>query len=233
MALVLILLICILTLANSFNTQHSIEPQPNFDLEKFAGEWYRVGLADESPMFAMFKSKVKVSKGFVVPNLHGNVNLTMWTMRPFGCAISVYSYEKTDVPGEFTYFSKRHKIVKDITVVETNYTDYSLVLKYKNMDKEYTQLALYVRSATPRPEIVEKFRSYALSMGFSEEAIVSPTDVDPCPILEPSQLWSETFGYIYSVLLHIWGTVFVLTKTIIGEMKQQNIGNVTQFVLQS
>lgn len=34
-------------------------------------------------------------------------------------------------------------IEKDITVVETNYTDYGIVLKYKNMNKEYTQVALY------------------------------------------------------------------------------------------
>lgn len=32
---------------------------------------------------------------------------------------------------------------KDITVVETNYTDYGFVLKYKKMNKDYTQLALY------------------------------------------------------------------------------------------
>lgn len=42
-----------------------------------------------------------------------------------------------------------HKIIKDITMVETNYTDYSLVLKYKSMDKEYTQIALYGKSVMP------------------------------------------------------------------------------------
>ncbi|RXN22661.1 solute carrier family facilitated glucose transporter member 8-like protein [Labeo rohita] len=79
----------------------------------------------------------------------------------------------------------RHKITKDITIVETNYTDYSLVLKYKNMDKEYTQVALYGRSSIQRPDLIEKFRSFALSLGFSEEAIVTPADIDPCPIQEP------------------------------------------------
>ncbi|XP_073807135.1 lipocalin-15 isoform X5 [Danio rerio] len=133
----------------------------------------------------MFKSHLKVSKGLLVPDTSGNVNLTMWTMRPYGCSISVYSYEKTDVPGEFTYFSKRNQITKDVTIVETNYTDYSLVLKYKTMNKEYTQVALYGRSSTLRPDLIDKFRSFALSLGFSEEAVITPTDIDPCPNLEP------------------------------------------------
>lgn len=34
-------------------------------------------------------------------------------------------------------------MVKDITVVETNYTDYALVLKHKVFNSEYTQVALY------------------------------------------------------------------------------------------
>ncbi|XP_058632607.1 lipocalin-15 isoform X3 [Onychostoma macrolepis] len=181
----------------------------------------------------MFKNHLKISKGLLVSDANGNVNLTMWSMRPYGCSINVYSYEKTDVPGEFTYFSKRHKITKDITIVETNYTDYSLVLKYKSMHKEYTQVALYGRSSIQRPEIIEKFRSFVLSLGFSDEAIVIPADADPCPIPEPSQPWIQTLGYIYSVLLHIWGTVSVLTQTIIGEIQHYNTINVTQFVQRS
>ncbi|TRY95842.1 hypothetical protein DNTS_021379 [Danionella cerebrum] len=164
--------------------QSPIEPQPNFDLEKFSGEWYRLALADESPLTAILRVHLKVSKGFLQPDPTGNVNLTMWTMRPYGCGISVYSYEKTDVPGEFIYFSKRHQMTKDVTIVETNYTDYSLVLKYKNMNKEYTQVALYGRSSTPRPDLIEKFRSFSLSLGFSEEAIITPNDIDPCPTLD-------------------------------------------------
>lgn len=34
-------------------------------------------------------------------------------------------------------------MVKDITVVETNYTDYAMVLKHKVFNREYTQVALY------------------------------------------------------------------------------------------
>lgn len=36
-----------------------------------------------------------------------------------------------------------HNMVKDITVVDTNYTEYAVVLKHKVYNREYTQVALY------------------------------------------------------------------------------------------
>ncbi|KAK1792013.1 hypothetical protein P4O66_001796 [Electrophorus voltai] len=69
-------------------------------------------------------------------------------------------------------------MMKDITVVETNYTEYGVVLKYKKMDKEYTQVALYGRTPVLRPELIEKFRSFVLSLGFSEESIAVPVIKD-------------------------------------------------------
>lgn len=45
-------------------------------------------------------------------------------------------------------------MVKDITVVDTNYSEYALVLKHKVFHREYTQVALYGETAArarPRP----------------------------------------------------------------------------------
>lgn len=39
-------------------------------------------------------------------------------------------------------------MIKDITVVETNYTDYALVLKHQAFNREYTQVALYGETQT-------------------------------------------------------------------------------------
>ncbi|XP_026858700.1 lipocalin-15 [Electrophorus electricus] len=164
-----------------------VQPQQDFDLQQFAGEWYRVGIAYETPAFIKYKDQVMTSKGLLLPNENGGANLTMWTLLGSkGCFPNFYVYEKTDVPGLFTYFSQRHKMMKDITVVETNYTEYGVVLKYKKMDKEYTQVALYGRTPVLRPELIEKFRSFVLSLGFSEESIAVPVIKDPCPFTEPS-----------------------------------------------
>lgn len=149
---------------------------------KFAGKWYRVGLAYDSPGFtALYRDKLRVSMGILNPQTNGNVNLTMWTQRSSGCRSKLYTYEKTAIPGAFTYFSTRHNKVKDITVVETNYNEYALVLKHKKMDREYTQVALYGRSQKVKPEVIQKFRDFATSHGFPKDAILTPPPAENCP----------------------------------------------------
>lgn len=45
---------------------------------QFAGRWYRVGLAYDSPSFVPYRDKVKASMGVITVLPSGNVNLTMW-----------------------------------------------------------------------------------------------------------------------------------------------------------
>ncbi|KAM3600051.1 uncharacterized protein V6R79_016514 [Siganus canaliculatus] len=158
-----------------------VRPQRDFNLQRFAGKWYRVGLAYDSPRFAPFRDKLKASMGVVTALPNGNVNLTMWDATPLGCQVKAYHYEKTNTPGQFTYMSARHNMVKDITVVSTNYTDYALVLKHKVFNREYTQVALYGRSQNVRLNIIQKFKAFALSQGFPRESILTPPPADNCP----------------------------------------------------
>ncbi|KAM6975550.1 neutrophil gelatinase-associated lipocalin [Tautogolabrus adspersus] len=158
-----------------------VKPQRDFSLQRFAGRWYRVGLAYDSPKFIPFRDKLKASMGMVTPLPNGNVNLTMWDATPAGCLSKVYQYEKTNTPGQFTYFSTRHNTVKDITVVDTNYTDYALVLKNKVFNREYTQVALYGRSPTVRHNIINRFKAFALSRGFPAASILTPPPAENCP----------------------------------------------------
>ncbi|XP_035523386.1 prostaglandin D2 synthase a [Morone saxatilis] len=160
--------------------QADVKPQRDFNLQKFAGKWYRVGLAYDSPSFVPYRDKVKASMGIITALPNGNANLTMWDATPLGCLSKVYQYEKTNVPGQFTYFSTRHNMVKDITVVETNYTDYALVLKHKVFNREYTQVALYGRSLSLRINIINKFKAFALSQGFPRDSILTPPPAENC-----------------------------------------------------
>lgn len=157
-----------------------IQPQQDFDLQRFSGQWYRVGLAYDSPEFVPWRSYVQVSNGNITSDMDGNANLTVWGTGLKGCMCRVYYYQKTDLPGQFNYFSDRHQILKDITVVESNYTEYGLVVKYKKIVKEFSQVSLYGRSPTLRKELVERFRNYSLSLGFSADSILTPLFVDPC-----------------------------------------------------
>ncbi|XP_070706973.1 neutrophil gelatinase-associated lipocalin [Pempheris klunzingeri] len=158
-----------------------VKPQKDFSLQRFAGKWYRMGLAYDSPGFAPFRDKLKASMGVITALPSGNVNLTMWEATPLGCQVKMYHYEKTSVPGQFTYFSTRHNMVKDITVVDTNYTDYALVLKHKVFNREYTQVALYARSHSVRNNVIQKFKALALSQGFPAESILTPPPTENCP----------------------------------------------------
>uniref|UniRef100_A0A3P8SCC4 Prostaglandin D2 synthase a n=1 Tax=Amphiprion percula TaxID=161767 RepID=A0A3P8SCC4_AMPPE len=158
-----------------------VKPQKDFNLQKFAGRWYRVGLAYDSPSFVPYRDKIKASMGMITPLANGNVNLTMWDATPLGCISKMYQYERTSVPGQFTYFSTRHSMVKDITVVDTNYTDYAVVLKHKVFHREYTQVALYGRSQRVRNDVIQKFKAFALSRGFPRESILTPPPAENCP----------------------------------------------------
>nr|XP_040054399.1 prostaglandin D2 synthase a [Gasterosteus aculeatus aculeatus] len=158
-----------------------VKPQRDFNLRMFAGRWYRVGLAYDSASFTPFRDKVKASMGVITAMPNGNVNLTMWDATPLGCQRKVYNYEKTSVPGQFTYFSTRHNMVKDITVVDTNYTDYAVVLKHKVFNREYTQVALYGRSQTVRNDTIMKFKAFAVSRGFPRDSILTPPPAENCP----------------------------------------------------
>ncbi|XP_061822031.1 neutrophil gelatinase-associated lipocalin [Nerophis lumbriciformis] len=163
-------------------TPHAdVRPQRDFSLQRFAGRWYRVGLAYDSPTFVPHRDKVKASVGVISVQANGNVNLTMWDAMPTGCGSKTYYYEKTNVPGYLTYFSTRHNMVKDITVVETNYSEYALVLKHKVFHREYTQVALYGRSQRLRSDLIQKFKAFALSRGFPREAILTPPPAENCP----------------------------------------------------
>ncbi|KAG7223899.1 hypothetical protein INR49_015155 [Caranx melampygus] len=90
--------------------QADVKPQRDFNLQRFAGRWYRVGLAYDSPSFIPFRDKLKASMGIITPLTNGNVNLTMFDATPHGCLSKLYQYEKTNVPGQFTYFSSRSQM---------------------------------------------------------------------------------------------------------------------------
>ncbi|XP_058472502.1 prostaglandin D2 synthase a [Solea solea] len=158
-----------------------VKPQRDFNSQRFAGRWYRVGLAYDSPGFVPYRDKVRVSMGSISLLPNGSFTLTMWDATPLSCVAKTYQYEKTSVPGQFTYFSTRHNMVKDITVVDTNYSEYALVLKHKVFNREYTQVALYGRSTRLRIDILNRFRALALSQGFSRESILTPPPAVNCP----------------------------------------------------
>ncbi|KAK3550453.1 hypothetical protein QTP86_025728 [Hemibagrus guttatus] len=84
--------------------------------------------------------------GVVEPKENGDVLMTVWKTKSSICQKEVYKYEKTSVPGVFTYYSTRHSRVKDITVVETNYSEFAVIYKHRKFNREFSQVSLYSES---------------------------------------------------------------------------------------
>ncbi|XP_016337099.1 lipocalin-15-like [Sinocyclocheilus anshuiensis] len=74
-ALVSIFLLMLLT-----DIHASVQAQKNFDLQRFAGRWYWVGLAYDSPGFVRYRSKLTISMGTVEPKENGNIYMTLWSL---------------------------------------------------------------------------------------------------------------------------------------------------------
>lgn len=72
----------------------------------------------------------------------------------------LFYFSKTFSRNSLLFFCSGHNMVKDVTVVDTNYTEYAVVLKYKNFDREYTQVALY--GETQRDNLIWKFCFFRL-----------------------------------------------------------------------
>ncbi|XP_033850998.2 prostaglandin-H2 D-isomerase [Acipenser ruthenus] len=156
-----------------------ILPQKDFDLQRFAGKWHRVGLAYNSDWFRQYRDSLKISVGVLVPTETGSVNVTMWQLKSSGCHSVTFLYEKTDTPGHFKYFSTRSNALKDITIVDTNYDEYALVLKSNPTGN--TQVAMYGRKQKLRAELMEKFKAFSLAQGLPEDSIVIPLAAEDCP----------------------------------------------------
>ncbi|XP_020563404.1 neutrophil gelatinase-associated lipocalin isoform X1 [Oryzias latipes] len=169
-----------------------VKPQKDFNLQKFTGKWYRVGFAYDSPGFAPYRDKLRASMGMITQMPDGNANLTMWELSPLGCQSLMYQYNKTNVPGEFIYFSTRHNMLKDITVVDTNYTEYALVLKHKGClfsvpCSTISVLPFAGRTPRVRYNILQKFKAFSLSQGLPKESILVPPPAENCPTSESAQ----------------------------------------------
>ncbi|XP_041098554.1 lipocalin-like [Polyodon spathula] len=159
-----------------------VHPQKDFDLQRFAGKWYRVGIAHNADSFKQYRDSFKINVGVLVPMETGSVSLTMWQLKSSGCHSMSFLYEKTDKPGRFKYFSTSSNALKDITIVDTNYDEYALVLKHNPRGGQgSTQVAMYGRKQKLSAELMEKFKAFSLAQGVPEDSIVIPLVTEDCP----------------------------------------------------
>lgn len=66
-----------------------------------------------------------------------------WEFQHYIILYFSWIYAQESLSSLVVCFVSGHNMMKDITVVETNYTEYALVLKHQVFNREYTQVALY------------------------------------------------------------------------------------------
>ncbi|XP_023350145.1 prostaglandin-H2 D-isomerase isoform X1 [Sarcophilus harrisii] len=189
------------TQGQSQESPQEIPVQPDFLEDKFVGTWYSVGLASTFPWFLKKKAELMMCKTVLTPEADGTVNFTATFVRTGNlsqvkgssgsgsgnrnsnnqCETRTSLLRKTQQPGHYVYKSIKWGSEHNIFVVETNYEEYSLLYTTKTKgNSNFNMATLYSRTKDVRPELKERFISFAKSHGFTEDTIVILPKTDQC-----------------------------------------------------
>ncbi|XP_066466992.1 lipocalin-like [Tiliqua scincoides] len=155
-----------------FQTQAEVPVQPGFQQDQFAGTWFSIGFASNSQWFKEKKSEMKMCTTVVTPLEDGNLDVTSTYPKLDHCETRKSIFVRTGQPGRFNYASKRTGIQHVVTVVETNYSEYAMLLVKKANDPDAAMVTLYGRSKELRPELLEKFTQLALAEELTNDDIL-------------------------------------------------------------
>ncbi|XP_072285895.1 lipocalin-like [Pyxicephalus adspersus] len=155
--------------------------QPDFQDDKIVGRWYGIGLASNSAWFKAKKQFLKMCTTIITPTADGNLDVVVTYPKQDRCEKKSMTYIKTEQPGRFISKSPRYGSDHDISVIETNYNEFTLMhtLKTKGSDVN-TVVSLFGRSKELRPELVEKFKQTAKEYGLTDENILILPQSDTC-----------------------------------------------------
>uniref|UniRef100_A0A8C8T8L3 Prostaglandin-H2 D-isomerase n=2 Tax=Peromyscus maniculatus bairdii TaxID=230844 RepID=A0A8C8T8L3_PERMB len=160
-----------------------VSVQPNFQQGKFLGPWYVVALASNSTWFRDKRTGMFMCKSVLAPSTDGgSLNLTSIFLRRNQCETKIMILQPGKVPGQFNYRSPHSGNTQAISVVETNYNEYALLLSTgtKGMGQPFRMTSLYSRTQTIKDELKKKFTTFSHDYGLTEEDIVFLPQPDKC-----------------------------------------------------
>ncbi|XP_052579250.1 prostaglandin-H2 D-isomerase [Peromyscus californicus insignis] len=159
-----------------------VSVQPNFQQDKFLGHWYSIALASNSTWFRDKKTGLFMCKAVLAPSTDGGLNLTSIFLRRNQCETKIMMLQPGKVPGQYNYRSPHSGNVQTISVVETNYDEYALLLSTgtKGMGQPFLMSTLYSRTQTIKDELKEKFTAFSHAHSLTEEDIVFLPQPDKC-----------------------------------------------------
>ncbi|XP_041081890.1 lipocalin-like [Polyodon spathula] len=159
------------------------EPQKDFNLQKFSGKWYLIGMGSNAQWFMNKKSWMKMGTAVYTPTAEGNLDVLVTSQKPTECWKMHQLFDKTETPGRFTFYSQVWGNKNDVRVVETNYDEFALVHTIKTKGDSVSVLTkLYGRSQELRPELIQKFQQHSLAHGIAlDNVLILPKNVECTP----------------------------------------------------
>ncbi|XP_018412259.1 PREDICTED: lipocalin-like [Nanorana parkeri] len=161
--------------------QADVPLQPDFQEDRIVGKWYGIGLASNSGWFKTKKQFLKQCSTVITPTADGNLDVVATYPKQDRCEKKSMTYIKTEEPGRFLSKSPRYGSDHIISVVETNYDEYTVMHTLKTKGNEVnTVVSLFARGKELRPEILEKFKQTAKNYGLTDENIIILPQTDKC-----------------------------------------------------
>uniref|UniRef100_A0A672L7L6 Protein AMBP n=1 Tax=Sinocyclocheilus grahami TaxID=75366 RepID=A0A672L7L6_SINGR len=123
-----------------------LQPQENFDVNRFMGKWYDIAIASTCPWLKRHKGDAAI--GSLELQSSGStqtISMTHISRRHDSCKSISGEYQLTKTPGRFHYHNAKWNADVDSYVVHTNYDEYALVVMYKQKPggEKTTSVKLY------------------------------------------------------------------------------------------
>ncbi|XP_057185007.1 lipocalin-like [Triplophysa rosa] len=160
-----------------------VTPQADFDVQGVAGKWYLIGFATNAEWFVARKANMKTGVAMLTPNDDGGLEMAYSSLNPDGtCWRMTHVAQKTNVPGQFTFYSDRQETVNAMRVVDVKYDEYAVIHTIKTKDDSITFLnKLYGRTPDLGQDVLDRFTEFSLERGILPENISVLPKNDECP----------------------------------------------------
>ncbi|XP_016141492.1 protein AMBP [Sinocyclocheilus grahami] len=127
-----------------------LQPQENFDVNRFMGKWYDIAIASTCPWLKRHKGDAAI--GSLELQSSGStqtISMTHISRRHDSCKSISGEYQLTKTPGRFHYHNAKWNADVDSYVVHTNYDEYALVVMYKQKPggEKTTSVKLYGKTS--------------------------------------------------------------------------------------
>ncbi|NXX96968.1 AMBP protein, partial [Centropus bengalensis] len=150
-----------------------IQVQENFEAERMYGKWYDIAIATTCRWMKNYKEKFSMGTLVLGPGPSPDQISTVSTrLRQGDCTQTSGEYQKTSIPGKYTFYNPKWDVSIRSYVLRTNYDEYAVILMKKESSfGPSTTLKLYGMSPELREDLIEAFQHLAQEMGIPTDSV--------------------------------------------------------------